>query len=121
MKAWSLASHGGPEALRLAELPDPQPGPGEMVVRVAVAALNFSDLLMVRGTYQIHPALPFTPGQEIAGIVETCPGGAFRRGERIASKVPWGGFAQRAAVREDMAIRLPETIDFETGATLLPK
>src|SRR5207244_6333814 len=70
MKAWSMAAHGGPERLELSETPVPRPASGEMRVRVAAAALNFSDLLMLRGEYQVRPPLPFTPGQEIAGTVE---------------------------------------------------
>jgi NADPH2:quinone reductase len=89
-----------------------------MLVRVAAAGLNFSDLLMVGGRYQVKPPLPFIPGQEIAGVVERCDSGAFRPGERIASKVMWGGFAEIAAVREDMAFRVPESIDLAAGATL---
>jgi NADPH2:quinone reductase len=118
MKAWSLAAHGGPEALALREIPAPQPAAGQMLVNVAAAALNFSDLLMLRGTYQVKPPLPFVPGQEIAGAVEACPSGAFEPGERIASKVVWGGFAEQALVREDMAIRLPAAVTFADGATL---
>jgi NADPH:quinone reductase len=113
-----MASHGGPEDLSLTDLPPPQARPGEMIVDVRAAALNFSDLLMVRGAYQVKPPLPFTPGQEIAGTVEACSSGAFKPGERIASKVLWGGFAQRVLVREDMAIRLPDSVDFKVGATL---
>lgn len=111
VKAWRISAHGGPEALELAEVPAPQPARGEKLIRVAAAALNFSDLLMLRGTYQVKPALPFIPGQEIAGTVESS-------GERIASKVVWGGFAEYALVREDMAVRLPPEVDFLSGATL---
>jgi NADPH2:quinone reductase len=118
MRAWRIRAHGEPEALSLDEVAPPQPAAGEMRVRVVAAALNFSDLLMLRGTYQVKPPLPFTPGQEIAGTVELCPSGAFRAGERIAAKVTWGGFAEHALVREDMAIRLPAAVDFATAATL---
>jgi NADPH2:quinone reductase len=118
MKAWQVRAHGGPEALTLDEVPLPVPAAGEMLVRVAAAGLNFSDLLMVAGRYQVKPPLPFIPGQEVAGVVERCDSGAFRRGERVASKVTWGGFAEAAAVRDDMAFRLPEAIDLACAATL---
>src|SRR5215210_6604823 len=118
MRAWRIRAYGGPEALSLDEVATPQPSAGEMRVRVAAAALNFSDLLMLRGIYQVRPPLPFIPGQEISGTVELCPSGAFGPGERIASKVMWGGFAEHALVREDMAIRVPASIDFATAATL---
>ncbi len=118
MRAWQVRAHGGVEALALGELPPPVPAAGEMLVRVAAAGINFSDLLMVAGRYQVKPPLPFVPGQEIAGIVEHCTSGAFRPGERIASKVVWGGFAERAVVREDMAFLLPDAVGLREGATL---
>ena len=118
MKAWSMAAHGGPERLALTEQPAPEPKSGELRVRVAAAALNFSDLLMLRGEYQVRPPLPFVPGQEIAGIVELARSGAHRSGDRIAAKVMWGGFAEQALVREDMVITLPAEVSFSAGATL---
>ncbi len=117
MRAWRCARAGGLQDLELQALPDPVPGEGELLVRVAAAALNFSDLLMLGGAYQVRPPLPFVPGQEVAGVVEA--GGArFRRGERIAAKVRWGGFAERVPVREDMAIRLPEGVGDAEAAAL---
>ncbi len=119
MRGWRAASHGGPEALALVELARPAAAPGEVVVEVKAAALNFSDLLMIRGTYQIAPPLPFVPGQEIAGIVaETAAESAFTVGERVATKVRWGGFAEYALAREDMLIRCPEAIALTDAATL---
>lgn len=118
MKAWSMAAHGGPERLELVERPQPEPARGELRVRVAAAALNFSDLLMLRGEYQVRAPLPFVPGQEIAGTVEASADNAWRSGERIASKVLWGGFAEQALVRANMAIRLPAQVSFSAGATL---
>lgn len=118
MKAWSMAALGGPERLELIERSAPEPASGELRVRVAAAALNFSDLLMLRGEYQLRPPLPFIPGQEIAGSVELSRGGGYRSGDRIAAKVLWGGFAEQALVREDMAIRLPAEVSFSAGVTL---
>jgi NADPH:quinone reductase len=118
MKAWSMAALGGPERLELVERPRPEPARGELVVRVAAAALNFSDLLMLRGEYQVRPPLPFVPGQEIAGVVDASADDAWRVGDRIAAKVHWGGFAEQALVREEMAIRLPAQVSFSAGATL---
>ena len=119
MRGWQATKHGGPESLELAQLDRPRPTAGEVIVEVKAAALNFSDLLMIRGAYQVAPALPFVPGQEIAGIVvETAIGSGFSPGDRIATKVLWGGFAEHARARESMLIRLPETIGFSGGATL---
>jgi len=91
-----------------------------LLVRVRYAALNFSDRLMIRGDYQIKPPLPFVPGQEISGIVESAPAGsAFRPGEAVASKVVWGGFAEYAVAREDHLIRVPAELGLDR-ATALP-
>lgn len=71
MRAWRVHELGEPEAvLRLDDVPEPAPGPGEVVVDVAAAALNFPDILLCRGEYQEKPALPFTPGVELAGTVD---------------------------------------------------
>ena len=93
--------------------------PGELLVKVEVAALNYSDLLMINDTYQIKPPKPFTPGQEIAGkVVKVGEGVMFDVGQRIASKVLFGGFAEYAIVRADMVIAVPETIALSSAVTL---
>ena len=117
MNAWQASSNGGLEVLGPAALPVPATEPGEVLVRVRAAALNFSDLLMIRGAYQVRPPLPFVPGQEIAGLV-VGPNGSPWAGRRVAAKVLWGGFAEFAAARESMLIELPEDLSFEAGATL---
>lgn len=119
MRAWRSGDVPGIDGLALADIAAPRPGPGELLVRIQAAAVNFSDLLMIAGRYQVRPDRPFTPGQEIAGIVEAAgPGAAFRPGERIAAKLLWGGFAERAVVRADMAMRLPDGIASPVGAAL---
>ena len=70
MKAWQLSRYGEPEdVLELAEVPQPSPGPGQLLVRVLAAAANFPDALMCLGTYQVRPPLPFSPGVELCGEV----------------------------------------------------
>lgn len=119
MKAWRIEEPRGIAALELAELPLPQPGADEVVIEVHAAALNFSDLLMAAGRYQVRPPLPFVPGQEIAGRVAAAgPGSTRRVGDRVATKVEWGGFAQYARARDDMLIPLPDAMPFDAGATL---
>ena len=72
VKAWRVHEYGNPEdVLRLDDVPDPEPGPGQVVVRVEGAALNFPDVLLCQGTYQVKPPLPFTPGVELSGSVVT--------------------------------------------------
>jgi NADPH:quinone reductase-like Zn-dependent oxidoreductase len=71
MRAWQVHEHGSPaDVLRLVDLAVPQPGPGEIRVRVAAAAIGMPDVFMCRGTYRLTPALPFVPGQEVCGIVD---------------------------------------------------
>jgi NADPH2:quinone reductase len=117
MKAWRCATAGGPADLALVDMPAPVLRQDEVLVRLAAGALNFSDLLMLNGTYQVRPDPPFIPGQEIAGVVVN-DAGRFRRGDRVASKVFWGGFAEYVAVRQDMAIDLPPEFEFAEGACL---
>lgn len=119
MSAWFSGDEPGIDHLRIGEAPVPSPGENELLVRVEAAALNFSDLLMIDGIYQIRPPRPFVPGQEIAGtIVEATPQAGFETGTRIASKVLWGGFADYAIVRADMAIRTPKDFDSQHAAAL---
>lgn len=119
MRAWKSPEEKGIEALCIAETPAPAPGDNELLVRVDAAALNFSDLLMIDGMYQIRPDRPFTPGQEIAGTVVAAGNDAgFEEGVRVAGKVLWGGFAEYAILRADMAIALPDGISAQAGAAL---
>ncbi len=112
MRAWRSPEETGIAALRIVETEIPEPRANEVVVEVGVAALNFSDLLMIDGVYQIRPDRPFTPGQEIAGTVSKCGARSpLAPGTRVAGKVHWGGFADYAVLRSDMAIALPDRID----------
>ena len=86
MKAWQVARNGEPQdVLELAEVPRPQAGPGQLLVRVLAGAANFPDVLMCLGTYQVRPPLPFTPGVELCGeVIEAGPGVAgFAPGDRV--------------------------------------
>jgi NADPH2:quinone reductase len=112
MRAWISGETPGRGSLRLQDRPEPTWDGRCLLVRVVGAALNFSDILMIDGRYQVRPSRPFTPGQEVAGVVEQAPeASGFTPGDRIVSKVDWGGFAERAQVRPDMAIRVPEEVD----------
>lgn len=118
MRAWRSLDPGV-EALHIADVAIPQPGPRDALVRVEASALNFSDLLMIDDRYQVRPDRPFVAGQEVAGTVvaagEQC---GLSIGHRIASKVLWGGFAELAVVRGDMAIRIPAGMSSEAAAAL---
>lgn len=119
MKAWQAVRAGGAGDLGMVEVDVPACGPGEVLVEVHAGGLNFSDLLMAAGAYQVKPPLPFIAGQEIAGrIVRAAAGSRWREGARVAAKVDWGGFAQFAAAREDRLIALPDAMPYAAGATL---
>lgn len=108
----------GPEALVIEELPAPAPGPGELVVAVRVAALNFFDTLITRGKYQSKPELPFSPSGEIAGVVtEVGPGvTGFAPGDRVAAYLGWGGAREAVVVQAAAAIPIPDGVSDEAAA-----
>jgi len=98
--------------------PLPEPGPGELRIRVRAAGLNFADTLMIRGQYQDRPALPFVPGIEVAGRIERCGQdvAGFMPGERVMATLDHGGFAEAVVTRPANVVRLPDTIDDVTAA-----
>jgi NADPH2:quinone reductase len=118
MRAW-LSQKPGMAALTITDQPCPRPGSGEALIRVETAALNFSDLLMIDDRYQVRPPRPFVPGQEIAGtVVATSEGCTCAIGDRVAGKIDWGGFAEYAILRDDMAIAIPANLSTTTAAAL---
>lgn len=123
MKAWRVKQLGPPaEALTLEEVERPEPGPGQVRIRVAAAALNFADDLLCRGHYQLTPELPFTPGLEIAGTVDTCGADVtLAPGDRIVAiaALPHGALAEYALADAVNAYPLPEPLGFDEGAAML--
>ena len=119
----ALLSHepGGPDSLRLDEVPDPQAGPGELLVRVRAAAINYPDVLIIEDRYQLKPPRPFAPGGEIAGEVEAVGEGVegWSRGERVIAVTGFGGLAEKVVIPAKSAFRLPEERSFEEGSALL--
>jgi NADPH2:quinone reductase len=120
MKAILCTRAGTPDDLELADLPDPTAGPGEAVVRVAAAALNFFDTLIIAGKYQYKPAFPFSPGAEFAGLVESVGPGVsnFAPGDRVMGYARYGAARERFVSPADKLIRLPPALDFERAAGL---
>lgn len=121
MKAWQITRLGEPgDVLELADLPDPQPEPGRLVVRVLAAAANFPDVLMCRGHYQIRPELPFTPGVELCGEIVAVGSGVtgFAVGDRVigTASLPHGGFAEMAVMDAADAQPAPPTLDDAAAA-----
>lgn len=119
MRAIRVHQYGGPEVLRLEEVPLPQPGPGEALVRIEVAGVNFIDVYQRTGAYKGD--LPFTPGMEGAGVVEAVGDGvrAVAVGDRVAYAMSRGSYAEYAVVPERLLARLPEDVSSELGAAIM--
>jgi NADPH:quinone reductase len=121
MKALLCTHLGGPDDLEFRDVPEPSAGPGEAVVRVEAAALNFFDTLIIAGKYQIKPELPFSPAAEFAGTVETVGAGvtAVAPGDRVAGYVGYGAARERVAVAADQLVTLPDGLDAARAAGLI--
>ena len=121
MKALLCTEFGPLEKLTIREIPKPSPGPGQVLLDVKASSLNFPDVLMAQGLYQVKPPLPFSPGTEMAGVVvETgVDVQGVKTGDRVIAMPGWGGFAEECAVDAGRLIPLPEGMDFDTGAAFL--
>ncbi len=121
MKALLSHEPGPPETLRLSELPEPTPGPGELLVRVRACAINYPDVLIIEDKYQFKPPRPFAPGGEVAGEVIALGEGVtdWRAGERMVAVTGFGGLAEMVVVPAKNAFRLPAERSFEDGSALL--
>jgi NADPH:quinone reductase len=120
MRAIVVDEFGPPERMRIAEVPVPRPGSGEVLIEVHVAPVNYVDLLIVGGTYQFLPACPFIPGKGPAGVVTAVGPGvtAPRIGERVLAMAEEGGYAELVALRADQCHRLPPRMSFVEAASL---
>jgi NADPH2:quinone reductase len=117
MRAWRVAEWGGPESMCLQQITAPEPGPGEAVVRVRYAALNFFDGLMISGKYQVKPPFPFTPGCEIAGeVVAVGEGVEIKVGDRVCGQPDWGAFADQCVMQAHALSPVPNKVDLKDAA-----
>ncbi|HEX2010240.1 MAG TPA: NADPH:quinone oxidoreductase family protein [Roseateles sp.] len=121
MQAWLCENPVGVEALAWKELPTPEPGPGQVRVAVKAASLNFPDLLIVQGKYQMKPPTPFVPGTEFAGVVEAVGEGVthLKPGDPVAAFAGTGGFASHACIPAALAMPLPPGFAFEDAAAFI--
>ena len=121
MKALRSHAVGGPDTLTLDELPEPQPGSGELQVRVHAAAINYPDVIIIEDKYQIKPPRPFAPGSEIAGEITALGEGVtgWNIGDRLIAVPGWGGLSQTVVIAAKSAFRLPANRSFVDGAALL--
>jgi NADPH2:quinone reductase len=118
MKAWLCESLEGIGAMRWQDLPTPAPGPNEVRVAVRAASLNFPDVLIVEGKYQVKPPLPFVPGAEFAGLVDAVGSGVrhLKIGDPVSAIGSSGGFATHACVDAAQVVRLPPGLPLDDGA-----
>jgi NADPH2:quinone reductase len=121
VKALLSIAPGGPETLELTELPDPAPGPGELLVRVRAAAINFPDVLIIEDKYQLKPPRPFAPGGEVAGEVAAIGEGVagWSVGDRLIAIPGYGGLSEKIVIPAKAGIPLPPERNFTEGAALM--
>ncbi len=120
MKAILCTRYCTPDELELADIPQPTAGPGEALVRVKAAALNFFDLLIIAGKYQVKPPFPFSPASEFAGIVESVGAGVtdIAVGDRVLGSTGHGTAREYIVVPAKQLVKIPEKLDFERAAGL---
>ena len=121
MKAVLCKQYGPPESLVVEDLPSPRPGPGEVVVTVRAASVNFPDFLIIQNKYQFKPPLPFSPGSELAGTVKEVGAGVgnVRPGDRVIAFTTYGAFAEEVKTDAARLLPLPDKMDYVTGAAFL--
>src|SRR5918997_2930391 len=112
MRAIQMSEYGGPEVLRLVELPQPAPGPGEVLVRVSRAGLNFADTHRRTNTYLAKDELPLVPGSEVAGVREDT-------GERVVALMGYGGYDEYATAPAALTFPIPGGVSDETALALV--
>lgn len=119
MRAIRVHEAGGPDALRLEEIPDPQPGPGQVLVRVEAIGVNFIEVYQRTGLYPM--TYPYTPGREAAGVVVAVGDGVTRLkvGDRVASEQFLGAYAELTLGDEDRVVRLPDAVTTQLGAAIM--
>lgn len=120
MQAVWIEQFGPVEAAEVREVPVPEPGPGEVLVRVGAAGVNFPDLLVIEGSYQVRPPLPFSPGKELSGIIERVGEDvtAVQVGDRVAALVEYGAFAGYAIVSAAHCFQIPDDMPYTDAAAL---
>src|SRR5262245_22506974 len=121
MKAVLCIQYGPPESLVIRDVPSPVPAPGEVIVSVRAAGVNFPDVLIIENKYQVKPPLPFSPGCELSGVVKSVGSGVtrVRAGDKVMAYIEHGAFAEEAAVPETQVQPIPEGMNFESAAAFM--
>ncbi len=120
MRAVVVREHGPAAAQGVEALPDPVPGPGEVVIDGRAIGVNYPDMLVIEGRYQLLPPRPFTPGKEVAGVVSAVGAGVARikAGDRVMAQREYGCYAEKVVSPEATCYRMPAALGFEEGAAL---
>src|ERR1700742_271571 len=123
MKAILCSQYCQPDDLVLADVPDPVAAAGEAVIAIKSAALNFFDLLMIQGKYQIKPPFPFSPAAEVAGVIESVGAGVtdLKPGDRVVASCGHNGAREKIALPANSIVKIPDNLDFDRAACELGK
>ncbi len=118
MRAVLCKRFGPPESLVVEDVPSPVPGPGEVVIAMKAAGVNFPDVLIIQDKYQVKPPLPFSPGSEVAGIVKAVGEGVTQAhpGDRVIAFTTYGAFAEEVKTEARRLLPLPKGMDFATAS-----
>jgi NADPH2:quinone reductase len=121
MKAVVCEKYGPPDSLVVKDLPSPRAGPGEVVVSVKAASVNFPDVLIIENKYQFKPPLPFSPGSELSGVIKEVGEGVsgWKAGDRVMAFTTYGAFAEEAKMEATRLARLPAKMSFEEAAAFV--
>src|SRR2546427_10233354 len=121
MKAVLCKAYGPPESLVIEDIEPLKPGRGQVVIGVKACGVNFPDTLIIQGKYQFKPAMPFSPGSEVAGIVKEVGEGVHhvRAGDKVIAFTGWGGFAEEVVADAKILIPIPEGMDFTIAASFV--
>lgn len=121
MKAVLCKEFGPPESLVVEEVGALEAGPGQVVVSVKAAGLNFPDTLMIQGKYQFQPPMPFSPGGEVAGVVKEIGRGVegVAQGDRVIAMTGFGGFAEEVICAPQQLVGIPDGMDFASAAAFI--
>jgi NADPH2:quinone reductase len=118
MRVAQFSEFGGPQALRLEEVAAPSPGPGDVLIKVTAVGLNFFDTLVLRNKYQVSPPLPYSPGAEIAGVVQEVGANVpdLRPGQRVAAYIGGNGCRELIVTKAANVVPIPDRVSDEVAA-----
>ncbi|WP_428482845.1 NADPH:quinone oxidoreductase family protein [Pyruvatibacter mobilis] len=121
MKAVLCKEYGPPDSLVIEDVASPEPGEGQVRIAVKAAAVNFPDVLIIENKYQFKPPLPFSPGGEVAGVVDKVGPGVktLKEGDRVIGSCGWGGYAQELVLEEARCTPFPDDMDFVSASAFL--